>query len=632
MREYAIRDYAIIGNCETCALVSPDGGIDWLCLPFFDSPSFFGALLDPEKGGSFFIRPSVPYRVERSYEGDSAVLVTRFITADSCLELRDFFVIARDAWSLPFNLTDLATTRKLVRRIKVTGPNPVPVEWRLDARPNYARSDVQWRRSPVNPALLTCDETGFYTDLPCERHGRTLSGQTVAEPGRPYCAVLDYAPERRLPDEPTVARYERLTSAYWEAWNSLNRYIGPRQKEVRRSAVTLKLLTYPRTGGFVAAPTTSLPERIGGDQNWDYRYVWLRDSAFFINTFMRLGYTSEAKGFFNFLIKRAVDARRMGRDGKDEPLLDVLYPIHSGAKTEEEFLGHLSGYRNSAPVRTGNRAARQLQIDNCAHILESLDWYRAAGGRLTREMRELAGQMASDVCAHWNKPDNGIWEVLEKRRYTYGRIMSWTALETAARLLPERAVALRFIARQVREETLAQGVRTRNGVPYLSASFEEGTTDASGLIAFLNGFCGADLGRSTREAVEQELLEGQHVYRNPEKRDIEREGAFVICGFWRVRHLIKEGETARAEAALDELIACASPLGLLAEEIVPSDGTFLGNFPQAFSHLGLIDSVLDLECAKLGEPRVLRPRLSGIRNLKAFLSTRAVWDRGFLRL
>lgn len=631
MREYAIADYAIIGNCETCALVNPDGGIDWLCLPLFDSPSFFGALLDPAKGGSFFIRPSVPYRTERSYEGDSAVLVTRFVTADSCLELRDFFVIARNAWAFPFRLTDLALTRKLVRRIRVTGPAPVPVEWRLEARPDYARRDVEWRRSHLDPALLICDETGFYTDLPCERHGRTLSGRCAAEPGRSYSAVLDYAPERAVPDGPTAARYERLTLAYWDAWNSLNRYTGPRQKAVRRSAVTLKLLTYPRTGGFVAAPTTSLPERIGGDQNWDYRYVWLRDSAFFINTFMRLGYTAEAKGFFGFVVKKADEARRLGRDGSDEPLLDVLYPIHPGTRTEEEFLTHLSGYRNSAPVRIGNRAARQLQIDNCAHILESLLWYRRSGGRLTSKMRELAGQMASDVFRHWDKPDNGIWEVPEKRHYTYGKIMSWTALETAAQLLPERSVALRAAAREVREAALAGAVKRSGGREYLAASYEEDTTDASCLIAYLNGFCGPELGRATREAVERELLEGVHVYRNLEKKDFEKEGAFVICGFWRIRHLIKEGELGRAEEALERMIEASGPLGLLAEEIVPSDRTFLGNFPQAFSHLGLIDSVLDLESARLGEAKVLRSRRPRIGNLKAFLSTRAVWDRGSLR-
>lgn len=601
---HPIRDYGIIGNCQTCALVAPDGGIDWLCLPLFDSPSFFGAIVDSEKGGSFRICPSVSYRLERFYAENSAVLVTRFITADSTLELRDFFPMPAPGgfrWPWIPAWTRETGPRILIRRIHVTGGTAVPIEWRLEARPKYASSEVAWKRPDLFRGMdgrvsrFRCDETDFVTDMPsAERHGRLLTGRFEALPGRQYFASLDHSAERAPLDADEIVRMEDSTLRYWRHWDRMNGYRGPYEAEVRRSAVTLKLLTYPRTGGFVAAPTTSLPERPAGDQNWDYRYVWLRDAAFFINAFQRLGYRSEARAFLDFVVKKGREARRAGRDGSSEPLLDVLYPIHPGSSTEERFLTHLSGYGGARPVRIGNRATRQLQIDNCAHILEAVRHYQEQGGRLSPAHLQLAEQMADDICAHWRKPDNGIWEMPDLRQYTYGKIVCWAALGSAARMLPGESKRLTAAADDIRSEVWSRALMTRDGRPFLSACYGEAVSDASTLLAFLTGFCDKDVAKPTREAIDRDLLDGAHLYRNLEKRRGEREASFVICGFWRVRHLIREGELDAARAAMDALVASSGPLGLFAEEIDPADGSHWGNFPQAFSHLGLIDAALDL--------------------------------------
>jgi GH15 family glucan-1,4-alpha-glucosidase len=596
--EYSIKDYAIIGNCETAALINPDGGIDWLCLPAFDSPSFFGALLDREKGGEFFIHPGCTYRVEREYVEDSAILKTRFLTEQGTVQLVDFFVIARERNSRFYDFTSLHPTQKLVRVLKLESGNYVPVEVMVDARPEYGRHRVSWTRMSDNALQYSCPTATFYSNLPVEDQDAQLTSHFLAERDKTYFTVLDYATEHQLPDLEEINRWLLITKSYWREWNLFNYYRGPYQKIIRRSAVTLKLLTYASTGAFVAAPTTSLPERIGGDQNWDYRYLWVRDTSLFISTMFRLGYSGEAKAYINFMKSRCQEEYEMKHGSSEETkALKVLYPIQPGS-TDEHFLDHLRGYRRSTPVRIGNRAARQFQLDNYGHLLEAFYYFRKTGGKLTPEIMQLLSRLTKDVVSYWQQPDNGIWENPATKHYTYGKVMAWLALERAATLDPSQSERLKEISAGIREEIFTRGLAKSDGVRFLADAYDSTGIDASSLLAFTNGFLPKSLAVETRQEVEKVLVSGPFVYRNLEQREKKKEGAFLLCSFWWISHLIREGELRRAEKILSEILDHASPLGLFAEEIDPESGEFLGNFPQAFSHLGLIGTILNLEQAK----------------------------------
>jgi alpha,alpha-trehalase len=597
--DYPIKDYAIIGNCETAALISPDGGIDWLCLPAFDSPSFFGALLDRQKGGEFFIRPSCDYRVEREYVEDSAILTTRFLTEMGTVQLTDFFVIARDHKARFYEFTSLHPTQKLVRMVTLQAGNSVPIALMLDARLNYGRCRPAWTRVSDNPLRYSCPAATLYSNIPVEDQGDQLTAYFSAERGRTYFVVLDYATGDRSPDLEEIHRWLLITKSYWREWNLFNYYRGAYEKIIRRSAVTLKLLTYAASGAFVAAPTTSLPERTGGEQNWDYRYLWVRDTSLFISTMFRLGYSGEAKDFINFMTSRCQEYYELN-DGSSEQAkaIKILYPIKPGSSTDEHFLDHLGGYRGSTPVRVGNRAACQFQLDNYGHLLEAFYYFRQTGGKLNPKMMQLIKQLTRDVLTYWQQPDNGIWEDPARKNYTYGKVMAWLALERATRLDPAQEIRLKETADRIKDEIFTRGLAESGHGKFLAATYDVYGIDASCLLAFTNGFLPRDLAATTRQEIERRLASGPFVYRNVEQREKYKEGAFLLCSFWWISHLIQEGDLRKAEELLSEILARASPLGLFAEEIDPKSGEFLGNFPQAFSHLGVIGTILNLEQAK----------------------------------
>lgn len=586
-REYQISDYAIIGNCETAALVNSEGGIDWLCLPQFDSASFFGALVDREKGGEFAIFPAQPFRVERGYLGDSAVLETRFETDHGTAVLTDFFVTARNRQARFYDFTSLAPTRKLVRLLEVTRGETMPIEFRCDARPDYARSSAVWHQISNHPPGFRCLEAALFTNMPLDEK---LRGEFTAERGKIYFAVLDFSHDPNPPDVDVIRRWLCVTAAFWEEWNLFNYYRGLHEKIVRRSAVTLKLLTFAPSGAFVAALTTSLPERVGGDLNWDYRFAWVRDTALFINTMFRIGYSGEAKAYLQFVTRCSKECANSD--------IDVLLPIDGeGDHEEEQFLDHLAGYRGSRPVRVGNRAARQIQLDNYGHLMQSLYYYRATGGRFDADKKKLAERCLRGVAKHWQEEDSGIWETLERKHYTIGKVMAWIACQRGCDLLGEVDPKLRKLADNIREQVVQRGMRRLDGKDYLAATYEEDQVDAASLLAFTTGFLPLEIARTTRAEIERRLgCGGPLLYRSEKSR--RSEGAFLICSFWWINHLIQENELKRAEQLLDQVIALLSPLGLLSEEIDPESGQFLGNFPQAFSHLGLIGSILSLEEAK----------------------------------
>ncbi|HSH39665.1 MAG TPA: glycoside hydrolase family 15 protein [Chthoniobacterales bacterium] len=583
--EYPIADYALIGNCETAALVNSDGGIDWLCLPAFDAPSFFGALIDRDKGGEFIVRPTGEYRVARTYRGDTAILETRFSTPRGTVLLTDFFVVARERTARFYDFTSLHPTRKLVRLVELESGEPVEMEVRVAARPDYARREARWEQRDGGFASA---ETRIFSNMPLQEVG-DLFARFFLERGRRFHLVLDYSDQANAPDERQIDRWLNTTQAFWEEWNLFNYYRGRHSDVVRRSAVTLKLLTYAPTGAFVAAPTTSLPEKIGGDANWDYRFTWLRDTSLFINALFRIGYSGEAKAYLEYL------AKHCGYDDATE--LPVLWPVREETDSAEEILEHLSGYRGSQPVRRGNRAHAQLQLDNSGHMLQSLLFWKHTGGKLDRRKRNLGCAALQTVRREWRQPDNGIWEVVERRQFTYGKVSAWLAIMRARDLgLIDKREADR-LADEVRNHTLEHGVRTEEGVEFLSEAFESERLDASSLLAYNTGFLADELARSTRERIEERLGTNGWLHRSDDDAQA-GEGAFILCSFWLIEHLVREGKIARAERLLETIIARASPLGLYSEQFKPATGEFLGNFPQAFSHLGLITAILNVERAK----------------------------------
>ncbi|HEX4667722.1 MAG TPA: glycoside hydrolase family 15 protein [Chthoniobacterales bacterium] len=582
MKNYRIQDFGLIGNCETVALVNPDGGIDWLCLPAFDGPSVFGAILDREKGGEFSIRPRERYEVEGRYAGDSAILETRFVTAEGVVVLTDFFVTARTKKARFYDFTSLHPTRRLVRTIRLESGAGIAMQLSLRARPDYARRGPAWREIKGGYEML---EAALFTSMPLTNKDGDLGAEFELESGVMHFAVLDFSDERRAPDLDEIARWQRTTEAFWREWNLFNYYEGPRSEIVRRSALTLKLLTYAPTGAFVAAPTTSLPEIPGGGSNWDYRYTWLRDTGLFIDTLFRIGYSGEAKAFLQFLVRQ-----------KSHPL-PPLYAIGGGEAPAENELPQLSGYGGARPVRRGNRARDQLQLDIFAHVLEAIFYFRHTGGSLDRGTRKLAEDAIETLVRRWREPDNGIWETVERRQYTYGKVMAWTGLAAAGELINERRVELEKICAEIRDDVLAAGLHREKERMFLAAEYQGSEVDAASLLAFTSDFLPSHLAQATREEIERRLGHGALLFRG-EKYRANGEGAFLLCSFWLINHLIKEGEIARAADLLDELCGRLSPLGLLAEEIDPRTGDFLGNFPQAFSHLGLIGTILNLDLAQ----------------------------------
>ncbi|MBA3884114.1 MAG: glycoside hydrolase family 15 protein [Acidobacteria bacterium] len=635
MPEYPIEDYGLIGNCETAALVNGDGGIDWLCVPSFDAPSLFGALLDRERGGAFSIRPVEAYRVQRRYVGDSAILETRFVTARGVVRLTDFFVVARQTHARFYDFTSLHPTRKLVRLVELEAGPSAEIDLHVAARPDYARRPPAWRRVDGG---VECAEAALFANLPLVAAGGDIALRFTLEPGRPCFFVLDSADRRHAPDAATVHTWLSITTAFWRDWNLFNYYRGPHQQMLRRSAVTLKLLSYAPSGAIVAAPTTSLPERLGGELNWDYRFTWVRDTALFINAFFRLGYSGEAKAYFEFVT--AAPRPPSTVDGAEADL-PILLPIREDTSADEETLSHLDGYGQSRPVRRGNRAEGQLQLDNYGHFLQSLFYWTHTGGSLDAAKRAMAADALAILRARWSEPDNGIWEPQDRQQRTYSKVSAWLAFQRAGDLGLISVKESQRVCAEIHAQTLAQGLRERDGRTYLAEHYGGDVIDATALLAFTTGFLPTPLARDTREEIERRLAVGPWLYRSDTHRQ-SGEGAFVLCSLWRVGHLIREGDLTAAEASLDQIIASASPLGLYAEEIDPRSGAFLGNYPQAFSHLGLIAAILDLEQAKAEPGFAGRPdhekfqravgRTIGVRGVltgfwRVPRSARLIWSR-----
>jgi alpha,alpha-trehalase len=610
-----IRDYAAIGDCHGAALVARDGGIDWCCLRRHDADPVFCRLLDAEKGGFFAIRPIGDYEVARSYVERTNILRTIFTTPTGQVALTDFMPVGRRFGASTHDYVSLNIPNWLVRRIEgLSGDCEVEVVYRpsLDfarqtARLTLADGRIQGEGTP-----------DLFADLAFNIEGDVARATVTIGPGERCDLVLAGNSVQGEDPRHRVDEVLAVTQAFWREWIGYCRYGGPHADMVRRSALVLKLLTYAPTGALVAALTTSLPEQIGGERNWDYRFSWLRDSSFTLYALAGLGYAGEARCYHDYLARCLRQTL---------PQVQIMYGIGYEPDLVETNLDHLDGYQGSRPVRRGNEAYRQRQLDVYGQVLDLALLYEALGGRLDEPYRRILGSLARYAELHWAEPDQGLWEMRgEPQHHVHGKLMGWVALDRAAKLLGggrDWSGTAEKILQAIKE----QGVDPRGG--QLTQAFGSSESDAALLLAPM---LGVPLSPATIEqtvaAVERQLRHGDflHRYRSPDGLEGE-EGAFLICSFWLVDALLAIDRGKEAHELFDRLCAAANDVGLFAEEIDPDDGAFLGNFPQAFTHLALIGSAVNLRLyAKYGAAGVAGSYADRVRrSVEATFGWRGIW-------
>ncbi len=594
-----IENYGVIGNLHTVALVGLDGSIDWFCYPHFDSPSVFGAILDDRRGGRFRIAPAGDgARTKQMYFPDTNVLITRFLARDGVGSVIDFMPVG--------HVENDPESHRLIRLVRVTRGT---VTFRMTCHPafDYARAKHTTTILPDGAVFEAPDLTlGLATVVPLRADGDGVTATFTlkedesaafllanAAHGRPCAPCLSVRDVDRLFDE---------TVAYWRRWLSRCRYRGRWREMVHRSALLLKLLTFDHTGAIVAAPTTSLPEGMGGVRNWDYRYTWIRDASFTLYGLMRIGFTDSADRFIDWLKARI---REMNPDGS----LQTMYSIEGRHDLAESTLDHLEGYRGSRPVRIGNDAFRQLQLDIYGEMMDSIYLFNKHGTPIDYELWTHLRRMLNWLADHWDQPDEGIWEVRGGRRhFVYSKLMCWVAFDRGLRLADKRSFPAdreRWLATRDRiyEEIMAKGWSDRRRA--FVQSYGSEVLDAANLIMPLVFFLSPTDPRmqATLDATLKDLVSDGLVYRYSVEKAPDGlhgdEGTFSMCTFWLVEALTRARRVDEARLLFEKMLGHANHLGLYAEEIGPH-GEQLGNFPQAFTHLALISAAYNLDKA-LGE-------------------------------
>jgi GH15 family glucan-1,4-alpha-glucosidase len=592
-----IEDHGIVGDLHTAALVGRNGTIDWLCLPAFDSPSVFCSILDDEKGGHFSLRPADYLRSQQLYLPDTNVLLTRFLSPEAMAEVIDFMPI----------LEPPGDRHRLVRNVRVVRGR---MTFDAECRPafDYARRDHFTSVGAMGAVFESKDSShvslGLSAGVPLQQRSRGAAGArfTLSE-GERATFVLAEIEEGERPGEP-LSGYDfeellRSTLNFWRRWLSKSTYRGRWREEVHRSALVLKLMVYDPTGALVAAPTMGLPERIGGERNWDYRYTWLRDAAFTLYALISIGFDEEARNFMGYLRNRC----ECDWDG----LLQPLYGIDGREDLSETELDHLSGYMNSRPVRLGNAAYSQVQLDLYGAILDAAYLYNKHGAPLDHDLWKNLRRILGWLSENWQNPDHGIWEVRGgKRQFVSSNVMSWVALERAGRISRQRGLPAgdgRWISERdkIYEEIMEKGWSSekKSFVQYYGSD----ALDASLLLMPLTKFVGPTDPRwiSTLERIQSELTYDTLVDRYKTEKAAPDglsgdEGSFSLCSFWLVECLTRAGRLDEARLALEKMFSYANHLGLYAEEIGPG-GEALGNFPQALTHLALISAAVHLDRA-----------------------------------
>ena len=597
-----LRDYALIGDAHTAALVSSDGSIDWLCWPRFDSPAVFCRLLDKAKGGHFRVGPSEPPRATptRSYVEETNVLATVFAGDAGRFRLTDLMPVER--LSETHEREDIASSYRVVRLLEgLEGESAVEVSFRPTF--DYARAEVSYDvRDRLVVARAGREALALSSPGKFERDASGgLTCRFKLSAGERRGLVLNYfADAGRAPMTPPDVDAEaelRRTLRYWREWSGACEYEGPYHELVRRSALVLKLLTYEPTGALVAAPTTSLPEELGGVRNWDYRFTWLRDSSLIIYSLQLLGYHEEATDLFDWLDALCIPC---GRE------LQIMYRIDGGAHLPETTLDHLEGYRGSRPVRVGNGAFDQKQLDIYGEVIDAAHLYHERMRRpLRADLWEMIRYMAGQTAERWREPDQGIWEVRGgPRHFLYSKLMCWVALDRALRLSAREGLACDAGAwgaarDEIRAAILAEGYDERVGA--FTQALGESALDASALTIPQLGFLPATDPRvvSTVDKIRERLTSHGLVYRYLTDDALPgSEATFALCSFWLVDCLAQQGRVGEARELFERVAGYANDLGLLSEEIDPVSRELLGNYPQGFTHLGLIRSALNIAKAE----------------------------------
>jgi GH15 family glucan-1,4-alpha-glucosidase len=611
-----ISDHGLIGDLQTAALVATDGTIDWYCCPRFDSPSVFASILDADQGGYFRVAPDRDDYVSRQlYFPDTAVLITRFLTPDGVGEVHDFMPIAGKT----------ATDRhRLVRQVRVVrGTMRFVVD--LQPRFDYARathtaqitedgaafaaegftavgsktpgaSGAQLSLHFAGPAQTSLEDQG----ITLEASGDGVRATRTLRAGQRWGMVLESmcAEPRRLRSD-DIQRLLEETTHFWRDWVNKSSYRGRWREMVLRSAITLKLMTYAPTGGLVAAPTAALPEQAGGERNWDYRYTWIRDGSFSIYALLGLGFTDEAEAFSGWLRDRASE-----QAGDKSGPLKIMYRVDGTSDLTEETLDHFEGWRSSRPVRIGNGAADQLQLDIYGEAMDAISLADRRGVQVTYQSWLELASFIDWLCEHWDQPDEGIWETRGGRQnFVYARIQTWVALDRAIKMATTRgrpAELQRWITERdaVYREVFSQGWNPK--VRGFTQHYGSDVLDSSLLMMPLQGFVAPrdPMWLSTLEAIDKELVSDSLVYRyNPSASPdglAGNEGTFSLCTFWYVDALARSGRLDEARLTFEKMHTYANHLGLYSEEI-GATGDQLGNFPQAFSHLALISAAVNLD-------------------------------------
>jgi len=600
-----IADYGFLSDCEVCALVALSGNVEWMCLPRMDGPSVFAGILD-RHAGRFRLGPRDEYvPADRRYLPGTMILETTWGTATGWLLVRDVLVIGpwhhgeERSHRYARSPRDHEAAHVLLRTVRCLS-GFVDVEMDCEPAFDYARKRGSWRYEGAGYTEGVCDVEGesmqlrLRSDMRLGFEGPRARSETRMRAGEARYVALGWS--QHLPPATYAEAREVLayTGNFWHEWISRGRFPDhPWRVHLQRSALTLKGLTYAPTGALVAAATTSLPETPGGERNWDYRYTWLRDATFMLWGLSTLGFDREAHDFLYFIMDRLESGGR----------LRIMYGIDGRERLDEEELTHLSGYEGARPVRIGNGAWDQRQHDVWGVLLDSIRLHVRSGDRLDDRMWPLIVQQVDMAVAEWREPDRGIWEVRgEPKHFTSSKVFCWVAADRGARLARlrgDRAAARRWraAADEMHAEICERGVDAR-GV--FVQHYDTEALDASLLLIPLLGFLAPSdpRVRNTVLAIADELTENDLVlrYRVDETDDglHGEEGAFAICSFWLVSALVEIGEVQRARDLCDKLLSYASPLALYAEEIDPHSGRHLGNFPQAFTHLALINAVMHI--------------------------------------
>ncbi|HSF26131.1 MAG TPA: glycoside hydrolase family 15 protein [Actinomycetes bacterium] len=586
-----LRAYAAIGAGRTVALVADDGSIDWLALPDLDSPSVFAALLDAERGGRATLAPTVAHTVSRRYLPETNVLETTFVTDTGTVAVLDAMTVRGHA---------LGPLRELQRRV-VGVRGRVPMTWRVVPRFGYGtrRTRLDWRAGvPVASAGSDAIAVRTFGAGTVEVDAEAVTGAFETDPGSEAVIALCMAHQEPLvlPSRAELdARFDE-TVRTWRAWAGARGYDGPWPDAVSRSALALKLLVHAPSGAIAAAATTSLPEELGGERNWDYRFCWVRDAAFTLDALFRLGWAPEAQAYFWWLVHASA---------LTHPRLQPLYRLDGGPQARERVLP-LAGYRGSAPIRVGNAAADQLQLDTYGELLQTAWLYAQSGQPLEPDIGRRLAETADLVCRLWSQPDAGIWEVRSApRHFTQSKMMCWVALDRATRLAEAGLIPGRHAQRwRTQAAAIRDFVETRCWSPTKRSYRRDADSDeldAAVLLGVLADYGDPHSPRwvDTVDAIRRELGHGPYLYRYTGEDGLAGgEGAFLTCSFWLAEALARTDRVAEATALMNELVALSNDVGLYAEEVDPSTGEFLGNLPQALSHLALISAATTIAAVR----------------------------------